>query len=197
MQLRELKATDWGGLTRSFLRESISLNYRIQNRAGWRPGQKTLAEFDIDARMAIFVTVAFERVLHFEPNGGIVNPETDFSTRKTTGGFYMNLTISGHHLEVTPSLRSYVTSKLDRIVRHFDQVVDVKVLLTVEKQKEKEGRQRAECNIHVKGTDMFAESSNADLYAAVDELVDKLDRQVVRHKTRLQEHHHEAPKRIM
>jgi putative sigma-54 modulation protein len=109
----------------------------------------------------------------------------------------MNLTISGHHLEVTPSLRSYVTSKLDRIVRHFDQVVDVKVLLTVEKQKEKEGRQRAECNIHVKGTDMFAESSNADLYAAVDELVDKLDRQVVRHKTRLQEHHHEAPKRIM
>ena len=109
----------------------------------------------------------------------------------------MNLTISGHHPEVTPSLRSYVTSKLDRIVRHFDQVVDVKVLLTVEKQKEKEGRQRAECNIHVKGTDMFAESSNADLYAAVDELVDKLDRQVVRHKTRLQEHHHEAPKRIM
>ena len=109
----------------------------------------------------------------------------------------MNLTISGHHLEVTPSLRSYVTSKLERIVRHFDQVVDVKVLLTVEKQKEKEGRQRAECNIHVKGTDMFAESSHADLYAAVDELVDKLDRQVVRHKTRLQEHHHEAPKRLM
>ena len=109
----------------------------------------------------------------------------------------MNLTISGHHLEVTPSLRSYVTSKLDRIVRHFVQVVDVKVLLTVEKQKEKEGRQRAECNIHVKGTDMFAESSHADLYAAVDELVDKLDRQVVRHKTRLQEHHHEAPTRLM
>ena len=62
----------------------------------------------------------------------------------------MNLTISGHHLEVTPALRSYVTTKLDRIMRHFDQVVDVKVL-TVEKQKEKERRQRAECNIHVKG----------------------------------------------
>jgi ribosomal subunit interface protein len=71
----------------------------------------------------------------------------------------MNLTISGHHLEVTPALRSYVTTKLDRIIRHFDQVVDVKVLLTVEKQKEKERRQRAECNIHVKGSDMFAESS--------------------------------------
>ena len=85
----------------------------------------------------------------------------------------MNLTISGHHLEVTPALRSYVTTKLDRITRHFDQVVDVKVLLTVEKQKEKEKRQRAECNIHVKGSDLFAESSHADLYAAVDELVDK------------------------
>jgi putative sigma-54 modulation protein len=109
----------------------------------------------------------------------------------------MNLTISGHHLEVTPSLRSYVTTKLDRIKRHFDQVVDVKVLLTVEKQKEKKGRQRAECNIHVKGTDMFAECSHADLYAAVDELVDILDRQVVRHKDRLQNHQHEAPKRLM
>ena len=64
----------------------------------------------------------------------------------------MNLTISGHHLEVTPALRNYVTTKLDRITRHFDQVVDVKVLLTVEKQKEKEKRQRAECNIHVKAT---------------------------------------------
>jgi putative sigma-54 modulation protein len=109
----------------------------------------------------------------------------------------MNLTISGHHLEVTPALRTYVTTKLDRITRHFDQVVDVKVLLTVEKQKEKERRQRAECNIHVKGSDLFAESSHEDLYAAVDELVDKLDRQVVRHKDRLQEHHHEAPKRLM
>ncbi|MFZ3129094.1 MAG: ribosome-associated translation inhibitor RaiA [Rhodoferax sp.] len=109
----------------------------------------------------------------------------------------MNLTISGHHLEVTPALRSYVTTKLDRIMRHFDQVVDVKVLLTVENQKEKEGRQRAECNIHVKGNDMFAESSHEDLYAAVDELVDKLDRQVVRHKSRTQNHHHEAPKRLM
>ena len=83
----------------------------------------------------------------------------------------MNLTISGHHLEVTPALRSYVTTKLDRIMRHFDQVVDVKVLLTIENQREKERRQRAECNIRVKGSDMFAQSAHADLYAAVDELV--------------------------
>jgi putative sigma-54 modulation protein len=109
----------------------------------------------------------------------------------------MNLTISGHHLEVTPALRSYVTAKLDRITRHFDQVVDVKVLLSVEKQKEKERRQRAECNIHVKGSDLFAECSNQDLYAAVDELVDKLDRKVVRHKDKIKDHHHEAAKRIM
>jgi putative sigma-54 modulation protein len=110
---------------------------------------------------------------------------------------FMNLTISGHHLEVTPALRSYVKTKLDRIMRHFDQVVDVKVLLTVENQKEKERRQRAECSIHVKGNDIFAESAHEDLYAAVDELVDKLDRQVVRHKDRIQDHHHEAPKRLM
>lgn len=109
----------------------------------------------------------------------------------------MNLTISGHHLEVTPALRSYVTNKLDKISRHFDQLVDIKVLLTVEKLKEKQRRQRAECNIHVKGNDMFAESAHEDLYAAVDDLVAKLDRQVVRHKDRLQSHHHEAPKRLM
>jgi len=101
----------------------------------------------------------------------------------------MNLTISGHHLEVTPALHQYVTTKLDRITRHFDQVVDVKVLLTVEKLKEKDRRQRAECKIHVKGEDMFAESEHKDLYAAVDELVDKLDRKVIRHKNKIKDHH--------
>jgi len=109
----------------------------------------------------------------------------------------MNLTISGHHLEVTPALRSYVTDKLDRITRHFDQVVDVKVLLSIENQTEKQRRQKAECNIHVKGNDMFAESAHQDLYAAVDDLVDKLDRQVVKHKDRIRNHHHESPKRLM
>jgi putative sigma-54 modulation protein len=76
-------------------------------------------------------------------------------------------------------------------------VVDVKVLLSIENQTEKESRQKAECNIHVKGNDMFAESAHEDMYAAVDELVDKLDRQVVKHKDRLQNHHHESPKRLM
>jgi putative sigma-54 modulation protein len=76
-------------------------------------------------------------------------------------------------------------------------VVDVKVLLSIENQTEKERRQKAECSIHVKGSDMFAECAHEDMYAAVDELVDKLDRQVVRHKDRLQNHHHESPKRLM
>ena len=97
----------------------------------------------------------------------------------------MNLTISGHHLEVTPALRDYVTSKLDRIARHFDQVVDMRVLLTVDNMKEKDLRQRAECNLHVKGRDLFAESSHFDLYAAIDLVMDKLSRQLRKRKTRL------------
>jgi putative sigma-54 modulation protein len=109
----------------------------------------------------------------------------------------MNLTISGHHLEVTPALRGYVTTKLERISRHFDQVVDIKVLLTVDNLREKDLRQKAECNIHVKGKDLFAESAHADLYAAVDDLADKLDRQVLRYKGKAQDHHHDAAKRLM
>jgi putative sigma-54 modulation protein len=109
----------------------------------------------------------------------------------------MNLTISGHHLDVSPALRSYVIHKLDRVIRHFDQMVDVKVLLSIEKLKAKEHRQHVECNIHVKGGDLFAQSAHEDMYAAVDALVDKLDRQVVRHKDKVQDHQHEAPKRLM
>ncbi|MEW6099796.1 MAG: ribosome-associated translation inhibitor RaiA [Pseudomonadota bacterium] len=108
----------------------------------------------------------------------------------------MNLTISGHHLEVTPALRDYVLAKLDRVTRHFDQVVDINVLLTVEKLKEKDRRQKAEVTLHVKGKDLFCETSHEDLYAAIDELVDKLDRQVIKHKGRVQDHHHESPKRM-
>jgi putative sigma-54 modulation protein len=107
----------------------------------------------------------------------------------------MNLTISGHHLEVTPALREYVLTKLERITRHFDQVVDVNVLLTVEKNKEKERRQKAEVTLHVKGKDIFVEQSHEDLYAAIDQLMDKLDRQVCRYKDKLQAHNHESTKR--
>ena len=108
----------------------------------------------------------------------------------------MNLTISGHHLEVTPALREYVLTKLDRVTRHFDQVVDINVLLSVEKLKEKERRQKAEVTVHVKGKDIFVEQTHEDLYAAIDQLMDKLDRQVCRHKEQLQDHHHIAAKRM-
>ena len=108
----------------------------------------------------------------------------------------MNLTISGHHLDVTPPLREYVLNKLDRVTRHFDQVVDVNVILSVEKKKEKEQRQKAEVTLHVKGRDIFVEQSHEDLYAAIDQLMDKLDRQVMRHKDKVQDHHHTAAKRL-
>ncbi len=99
----------------------------------------------------------------------------------------MNLTIRGHHLDVTPALRNYVTSKLSRIARHFDQVVDVTVLLRVEEDvKQKQNRKRVGCSWHVKGHNIFAESFHIDMYAAIDELVSKLDRQVVSHKDRIQ-----------
>ena len=101
----------------------------------------------------------------------------------------MNLSISGHHLEVTPALREYVTVKLDKIRRHFDQVIDVNVLLSVDKL-----RQKAEIALHVRGKDIFAESVDDDLYAAIDLLVDKLDRQVLKYKDKRFAHPHEAIK---
>jgi putative sigma-54 modulation protein len=106
----------------------------------------------------------------------------------------MKMTISGHHIEVTDALKSYVTAKLDKITSHFDDVVDTRVTLTVEKHKEKDGR-HAECTLHIKGADLFAESSNADLYAAIDDMAAKLDRQVMRHKEKIQSHSKEAAKR--
>jgi len=102
----------------------------------------------------------------------------------------MNLTITGHHLEVTPALRDYVTSKLERIRRHFDQVVDITVFLSVEKL-----RQRAEINVHVRGKDLFAEATDNDLYVAIDALMDKLDRQVLKYKEMRQDHAHEPARR--
>ena len=107
----------------------------------------------------------------------------------------MNLTISGHHLDVSPALRNYVMDKLQRVLRHFDQVIDVKVLLSVHNESEKEKRQRAECCVYVKGNELYAGSSHLNLYAAVDALIDKLDRKVVKHKTRLKERRGETIKR--
>ena len=102
----------------------------------------------------------------------------------------MNLSISGHHVEVTPALREYVTSKLARIRNHFDHVIDVSVILSVEKLV-----QRAEVTLRVTGKDIFAEATHADLYAAVDTLMDKLDRQVIKYKQKRQDHSHSPLKR--
>jgi putative sigma-54 modulation protein len=89
----------------------------------------------------------------------------------------MNLNVSGHHLEVTPAIRTYVHSKLERVARHFDHVIDAHVILTVDKL-----RQKAEATLHVRGKDLHCECEEADLYAAIDLLADKLDRQVLRYK---------------
>ncbi len=108
----------------------------------------------------------------------------------------MNLIISGHHLEVTPAIRAYVQNKLERIVRHFDQVIDMAVILTVDNLTEKEKRQKAEITLRVSGKAIYVESVSEDLYAAIDTLIDKLDRQVIKHKTKVQDHHHQSIKYI-
>jgi len=103
----------------------------------------------------------------------------------------MNLNITGHHIEVTPAIREYVTGKLDRVLRHFDQVTSSHVILSVEKLQ-----QKAEVTLHVKGKDIFADATDADLYAAIDLVADKLDRQVVKHKERVSHHNHDKRSQV-
>jgi putative sigma-54 modulation protein len=92
----------------------------------------------------------------------------------------MNLSVSGHHLEVTPALRSYVQAKIARVTRHFEHVIDAHVILTANKLK-----QKAEVTLHVPGKELHCESEEGDLYAAIDVLADKLDRQVLKYKDKL------------
>lgn len=94
----------------------------------------------------------------------------------------MNIQITGHHVEITAAIRDYVNGKLERITRHFDHVIDINVILSVDKL-----RQKVEATIHVRGKDIFAESEDPNMYAAVDSLVDKLDRSVIRHKEKQQD----------
>lgn len=102
----------------------------------------------------------------------------------------MNLTITGHHVEVTPAIREYVNTKLDRVIRHFDNVSSVNVILSVEKLD-----QKAEVTVHVRGKDIFVESHDPDMYAAIDAMIDKLDRQVLKYKQKNNDHGHDALKR--
>lgn len=89
----------------------------------------------------------------------------------------MQINVSGHHVEITSALRQYVNDKFSRLQRHFDQITNTQVTLVVEKQV-----QKAEANVRVAGADLFATSESSDMYAAIDTLTDKLDRQLIKHK---------------
>ena len=96
----------------------------------------------------------------------------------------MQIDITGHQIEVTDSMRDYFTSKFQRIKRHFDQVINVHAILSVEKINHK-----AEATMHINGKTIFAESVEEDLYAAIDLLMDKLDKQIRRHKDKITNKH--------
>jgi len=99
----------------------------------------------------------------------------------------MEVNLSGHHVEVTPALRSYVDTKLERLERHFDHATDIHVILSVEKL-----RHKAEARLHVTGNQLFADAVEQNMYAAIDLLMDKLDRQVKRVKEKRTNHHPHA-----
>jgi len=99
----------------------------------------------------------------------------------------MNLHMTGHHVQVTPAIREYVSGKMDRITKHFDHVIDVNVILSVEKL-----RQKVEATVRVRGRDIFCESTEEDMYAAIDTLIDKLDRAIIKHKEKSLGHRHDA-----
>lgn len=108
----------------------------------------------------------------------------------------MNLLLTGQHVDISPAIREYVETKLERVIRHFDQIIDIAIVLGIEKPAEKDKRQRAEVNLRVKGNMIHIEHYAEDLYAAIDGLIDKLDRQVVRHKDKVQSHSNEALKNL-
>ncbi len=102
----------------------------------------------------------------------------------------MQINLTGHHVEVTAPLRDYVNNKLERVIRHFDHVTSVQVILSVEKL-----RQKAEARLHLAGNDVYADAVDEDMYAAIDALVDKLDRQVKKHKEKMTDHHRNEKQR--
>ncbi|WP_220720241.1 ribosome hibernation promoting factor [Agarivorans litoreus] len=92
----------------------------------------------------------------------------------------MQINLTGHHVEITESLKEYVHSKFAKLTRRFDQINNVHVILNVEKLN-----QIAEATLHLNGGEVFATSEHSDMYAAIDSLIDKLDRQVIKHKEKL------------
>jgi putative sigma-54 modulation protein len=102
----------------------------------------------------------------------------------------MNVQVSGHHVEVTQAIRDYVLAKLERVQRHFDHVIEINVILSVQKLK-----QKAEISVHMPGKDIHVECDDTDMYAAIDLMMDKLDRQIIKHKQKTYDHPHDAIKR--
>lgn len=96
----------------------------------------------------------------------------------------MQISLTGHHVEITPALKSAVEKKMERIARHFEQVIDVHVVLTVEKL-----RHKAEATLHVSGSAIHADAIDGNMYASIDLLADKLDRCVMKHKEKRKNHH--------
>lgn len=96
----------------------------------------------------------------------------------------MQLEITGHHVEVTTSLNNYVREKVARLKRHFDQVLDIHVIMKVEKQAHK-----VEGTLHMSGNHIYADATHDNMYAAIDALADKLDRQIIKHKEKTKSHH--------
>lgn len=95
----------------------------------------------------------------------------------------MQINLTGHHVDITDSLRSYVDTKFEKLERHFDHINNVHVILNVEKLS-----QKAEATVHLSGGEVFANSEHTDMYAAIDSLIDKLDRQVIKHKEKQRRH---------
>lgn len=95
----------------------------------------------------------------------------------------MQINITGHHVELTEALTEYVHTKFEKLERHFDNIQNVQVTLSVEKQ-----RQKAEADMHIAGGEVFATSEHEDMYAALDGLTDKLDRQIIKHKEKMKSH---------
>ena len=96
----------------------------------------------------------------------------------------MHIDLTGHHVDLSPALRDYVSSRLKKLERHFDRVSSAHVVLTVEKTQKK-----AEATVNAAGATLHADAVDTDMYAAIDALSDKLDRQVKRHKEKLTDHH--------
>ena len=96
----------------------------------------------------------------------------------------MQITVSGHQVEITEPLRKYCAEKIGRVQKHFDHVINTTVVLHVQKTIHK-----AEGTIHASGATLHADAEGADMYAAIDLLADKLDRQVLKHKEKTTSHH--------